>query len=113
MLVLHEVPQEVTENLKEFCIRSLYVLLCCFSFPKRSSNFLPALRDETSLKEISEKCTSLFQKHMLSVIFPQEDKIQTKSVHIKDPHSFHKRNFAVITLIYPQTLLMRLKAGKL
>lgn len=52
MLVLHEVPTEVTENFKEFCIRFLFALLCCFSFPKTSSNFLPMLRDETSLQSL-------------------------------------------------------------
>lgn len=50
--VLHEVPTEVTENLKVFCIRFLQVLLCCFSFPKKGSNFLPMLGDETSLKSL-------------------------------------------------------------
>lgn len=52
MLVLHEMPTEVTENLKAFCIRFLHVLLCCFSFSKTSSNFLPMLEDETSLKSL-------------------------------------------------------------
>lgn len=105
-------PLRLSENLKEFCIKFLYVLLC-FVFSKTWSNFLPMLSDVASVKSL-EMYQLMPKAYVIYSISTEKKQIQAKCVYMKVLDPCHKRNFIVIILVHlcTQTLLTSLRGAK-